>query len=402
MRISTSLVLAAALAGVGLDASADVQGFLYGKVTMRSGDVYQGRLRWGAEEAFWDDLFNSAKEELTALDYLPSRDRGRSRVKIDVLGIDIGANVGASRQFQCRFGDISKIEVTGEEQAELTMRDGTHLDVSGSSNDVSAEITVWDQGAGDIELRWNRIDTIEFLTTPGNLDVESERLRGKVETEAGPFEGFIQWDSQECLTTDKLDGESEDGKVALPMGQIEQIDRRHDSVTVKLRDGRSLDLSGTNDVNSSLRGILIEEPRYGRIEVSWDAFESLTFLPPGPSGPSYDSFGPGKKLDAAVTDADGEVRTGRIYFDLDEEATWEMLNGSEMGISYNIPFSAIRTVEPLNRRSSRITLANGEKLRLEESQDVGERNDGILLFLNADDDDPVYLSWRDVELIELR
>ena len=38
------------------------QGYIYGKITMDNGNVYQGVIRWGDEEAFWDDMFNSTVE----------------------------------------------------------------------------------------------------------------------------------------------------------------------------------------------------------------------------------------------------------------------------------------------------------------------------------------------------
>ena len=42
----------------------DRSGLLYGTVTMSSGTEYRGVLRWGSEEAYWDDIFNSSKTEL--------------------------------------------------------------------------------------------------------------------------------------------------------------------------------------------------------------------------------------------------------------------------------------------------------------------------------------------------
>ena len=50
--------------------------FLYGEIATRSGNEYKGFLRWGTEEAFWDDLFHSGKEDLP---FLKDRDRDRKR-----------------------------------------------------------------------------------------------------------------------------------------------------------------------------------------------------------------------------------------------------------------------------------------------------------------------------------
>ena len=47
-----------------VDAQQDNQGFIYGRVVTHSGTEYEGFLRWGTQEAAWDDLFNSVKEDL--------------------------------------------------------------------------------------------------------------------------------------------------------------------------------------------------------------------------------------------------------------------------------------------------------------------------------------------------
>lgn len=92
------------------------------------------------------------------------------------------------------------------------------------------------------------------------------------------FEGFIQWDSQECLDLDRLDGESGDGEMSVELGRIRAIEKHdEDGAWIELKDGRRLLLEGTNDVDASIRGILVEAPRYGRVEIPWAAFERAQF-----------------------------------------------------------------------------------------------------------------------------
>jgi len=57
-------------------------GHLYGTVTTTSDHEYTGLLRWGTEEAFWDDLFNSAKGDLPYLEEYEKETRQRDRIKI--------------------------------------------------------------------------------------------------------------------------------------------------------------------------------------------------------------------------------------------------------------------------------------------------------------------------------
>jgi hypothetical protein len=380
---------------------------------MRSGSEYTGLLRWTDEEAFWGDLFNSMKDELPYQDedmleeleedYGRRRDRDGGSGTIRVLGYKIqwgGDSWGGSRQFMARFGDIEAIRVFDDDEAEIVMRSGSVYRVSGYSNDVGATIHVKDDSLGEIQLKWDKIETIQFLPTPASVSPGTYRLHGRVMTDTGSFVGYIQWDSQECLDTDLLDGESEDGKMSIEMGRIRSIERRgRRSSVVELKDGRELRLRGTNDVNQDIRGIFVEDERYGRVKVSWDAFDRAEFDDRGGSGPSYADFGDGYPLDGTIHTREGERLSGRIVFDLDEAESWEILNGSKDDVEYYIPFSMIAAIEPGGRDDSIVVLRSGEEIRLEDGQDVSDSNDGILVF---EDEDPLYVHWDDVDRIDFR
>ena len=321
-----TIVTAAALAVCAGPAAADNQGFIYGRITTESGSTYEGRMRWGKEEAFWDHHFDSTKEERPYVDKAPER-RGREPIKI--FGITIGMrwdDVSDGRSLIARFGDVRKIEVLGGDEAVLHMKNGSEVEIDGGSNDLGGKIHIWDGEIGEIDVRWSKIEEIEFLPTPVDLEVAEHRLYGTVESRAGDFTGFIQWDKDECLSSDKLDGESEDGEMAIEMGKIRVIERHtRNSSRVVLRSGRELILDDTNDVDSGNRGIFVEDPRYGRVLVDWDAFERLELREPDSSGPRYADFSPPRPLSGKVTSEDGAVHTGRIVYDLDEIETWEIL-----------------------------------------------------------------------------
>ena len=388
----------------------DGQGFIYGKVTTDSGQAYTGFLRWSDEEAFWDDLFHSLKEELPyqgggewADEAWRDRDRPReSRIRIfgkDIVILSRDDDYDeVSRVFICRFGDIERIRVTGSDDAEIYLKSGSHLEVSGYSNDVGTTVRVRDDSFGDIDIRWNRIETIEFMPVPTGRESDVFRLHGKVETAVGELEGFIQWDKEECLSSDELDGDTIDGNVSIPFGNIRSIERegRHSS-TVVLKDGRSMRLRDSNDVNSENRGIMVEDPRYGRLTVPWSEFDRLIFSDAGSSGRSYDDFPPLQELRGTVRHVDGTEYQGRVVIDLDEAEGWEMLNGSWEDVQCDIPLAMVTKIAPRSRHGSMVTLATGEVLRLEDGQDVSDRNDGVLIFVNGDD--PVYVAWDDVKEI---
>lgn len=400
-RLAIGLALGPALAGATFVHAADTSGFLYGTITTKSGQEHEGRLRWGTEECAWGDLFNSSKAELPRRDEVPS-DRRARRATLNLFGFEIGlSHHGASgRQFVARFGDIDRIEVTGRDDAVVVMKSGRRVEVEGGSNDLGAntKIAVWDASLGKVELEWRKIDRIQFRPTPRDLPVADHRLYGVVHTGAGDFRGWIQWDQDECLSTDVLDGETEDGDLDIPMGNIRTIEPRgRRSSRVVLRDGRELELSGTNDVDSDNRGIFVEDERFGRVLVSWDAFERAELSDPPGSGPAYAAFAAGKPLRGTVTTRAGRKLTGRLVHDLDEEGTAELLNGERRGIEYYIPFAMVASVTPTGSDRSRVELVNGQKLDLERSADVGKGNAGVLVL--AKDKRPAYVPWEEVERI---
>jgi hypothetical protein len=377
------------------------QGFLYGTVETRSGQNYTGVIRWGKEESFWDDHFNSVKEDLPYREVLPPEER-RRRKSIKVLGIDVDVKWEGdyvSRQFVARFGDIVSIVPTGKEGLDVHMKGGVVERVNGGSNDIGIDITVNDESLGEVMVPWDRIERVTFRATPSNVDVPALRLAGDVATDAGEFTGFIQWDSDECLSTDKLDGESEDGKVSIPFGKIRSIARSTSSRSrVTLTDGRELSMSGSNDVDESIRGILVEDPRYGRVKIGWGAFQEVTFRESRETGRSYDEYSPSHEIRGRVTDTDGKVHSGLIVIDLDETQSWEFLNGSDREIDYLIPLASVQSIEP-GRRGSVVVLRGGAQVDLSEGKDVSDESDGVLIRTGGKNG--TYLAWDEVERIDL-
>jgi hypothetical protein len=396
LALAGSFLLAHAAAA---DENAD--GFIFGRVKTRTGNTYQGFLRWGKEEACWGDHFNSTKEDVEYVRFVPKRER---RYPIEIFGIRLGVRrvlAEDSKQFVARFGDIARIKVTHGQEAEVTMKSGTTIIVDGGSNDLEDDILVRDSELGELRVPWRKIDTIDFLPVPPDARPYATRLFGRVKTTAGEFAGFIQWDSEECLSIDMLDGDAEDGRLSIEFGKIraiERLDRRSASVT--LRDGRTIELSGSNDVDDDIRGIFVDDERFGRIKIPWKVFRSVEFTPAPTSGPSYGQFRAGVVLRGTVTGEDGTAHRGRIVFDIDEAESWEILDGKADDVDYSIPFERVASVEPRGRHASVVKLRNGLELRLEDSNDVSEDNSGVLIFAGPETE-PRYLAWEDVRKIEL-
>ncbi len=385
------------------------QGFLYGRVTTKSGTPYEGRLRFGGdEEAFWGDYFNGFKEENPWAANVPPERLTESR-PVTVLGVEITRRknrLNLGRPFMARFGDIRRIEPSGRELL-VTLRSGTGFILDRfDADDFADGVRVWDDRHGVVDLGERRIPAIEFLPT-ADLEAAPDRLHATVRTAQGSFTGFVQWDRQYSVGVDELQGRTDDGELSLRLDAIRAIARdSEDSALVTLRDGRKLMLSGTRAVGRGNRGVYVDDRRYGRVLVSWAAFERLDFGGGDGSGPAYDDFPPGQPLSGTVTTRTGRRLAGRLVFDLDESETTETLDAPAGGIDYTIPFGLVASVVLPDRegcgpgRHAGVTLHSGETLELECAGDLGEGNAGMLIFTDGSES-AEYVAWGDVERIDL-
>ncbi|NNE27182.1 MAG: hypothetical protein HKN09_10090 [Saprospiraceae bacterium] len=389
--------------------------FIYGKVTTIDNETYEGQIRWGGEEAFWFDMFNSSKEKNEYLKYL-------SDDQLDALNghEDNHASNNWNKWFKssknswsnwdnkhthlfaCQFGDIASLIIHGDEDVELVLKNGEALHLDGGSNDIGADVMVHDGEIGDVNIDWRRIKKVEFMNTPNGLvSGFGQALWGAVETEHGNFTGFLQWDHDERLTKDVLDGEYEDGELSIEFGKIKKIQKYGHGSKVTLHSGRSFNLYDSNDVDEDNRGIIVNIPGQGRVDIEWDEFVSMTIAEQADNyNYSYTSFTGDQALNATVETVEGKKYSGALVFDLDEKYQLEMLDGVKDDITYFIPFGHVAEISPLNREESEVILINGTKLILEEKVDVTRNNDGVLVFENAQN--PQYIPWNQVRKVSFR
>jgi hypothetical protein len=381
------------------------QGFLYGRIKTVDGATYEGRLRWGGdEEAFWGDYFNGSKDENLWIAHAPP-ERLKERRPIKVFGFKIAdrlRQINLDRPFMARFGDIARIEARGGE-VRVTLKSGTGFDLDRfSAGDIDDGVRVWDGERGIVDLDSRRIHTIELLPTP-SLGAAPYRLHGTVRTRQGEFTGFLQWSRKECVAPDELDGRTAEGALSLRFDVIRSIARRsQDSSLVTLLDGREIVLSDSGEVGRGNRGIYVDDRRYGRVLISWNAFQRVDFSPGG-SGPAYGDFPPGRQLTGSVTTVGGDRLSGRLVFDLDESETTETLDAPSQGVDYTIPFGLIASITLPGRaeegpQRAGIILHDGEELQLECTGDLGEGNAGMLIFADGRLR-PEYVPWTDIEHI---
>lgn len=403
-RAPAGMRLAAATSPAVVSSTTDAhEGLLYGRVTTGDGGVYEGRLRFGGdEEALWGNYFNGFKDKNPWVAHAPPERLPKERHAMSVFGIAIAVEWRADlgRPFMARFGDLARIEPRGRD-LRVTLKSGTlfHLD-RWAADDFADGVRVWDGRRGVVDLRERQIRSIEFLPT-ARLGSGPHPLYGTVRTRQGDFTGFVQWDREACVASDGLPGRTADGAVTVRFATIRSIARHsRESSLVTLVDGRETVLSGTRAVGSGNRGIHVDDPRYGRVLISWDAFERVDFVSGG-AGPAYDDFPAGRPLTGQVITRSGRRLAGRLVYDLDESETTETLDAPSQGVDYTIPFGLIAAIVPIGlgmdggQPAARVTLHGGEELQLEGAGDLGGWNAGILIFVDGRQR-PEYVPWADV------
>lgn len=383
--------------------------FIYGRITTVEGGTYEGRLRWGGgEEAFWGDYFNGAKKENPWAGHVPAAQRPVERRPFEVFGLTIYTReepMDLGRLFMARFGDLARIEASGRD-VRVTLKSGAAFVLDRfSASDFDDGVLVWDGERGATGLDSMRIRVIELRPAPAGGAVP-DRLHGTVRTRRGEeFRGFLQWDRTESLGSDELMGREGRDERAIRFDQIRSIARAsEDSSRVRLSDGQEVVLSGDRVAGGGNRGVYVDDARYGRVLVSWSAFERVEFSRGG-SGPAYEDFPPGGAITGSVTTRDGRRLTGRLVYDLDESEITETLDAPAAGVDYTIPFGLIGSIElpgseERGAQTARVVLHSGEELRLECEGDLGERNGGMLIFGDGRAR-PEYVAWREVGRVAL-
>ncbi len=390
--------------------------FMYGKIVTVDEKSYEGPIRWGREEVYWVDLFNAAKQENENLRYLSERDRERLDAQQNDSWISMSDNVARwvsgrfsnhrrdyTHQFTCQFGDIKSIRPTGSQRAEIELRNGTRVEVDGEGyNDVGNDIVILDKELGEVTLRWNRIEKVEFMKTPSALPGKfGEPLYGTVEAFGKKVSGYIQWDHDERLSTDKLDGESEDGKLSIEFGKIRSIEKKGGRSIVELKSGRRFEMSGSNDVAKGHRGVIVMNRDFPAFDIPWSEFDKVTFSDNADGDLlTFSDYKNPKELNARVKTRDGSTLSGRLIFDLDEAYDFELLQGKEGEFEYTIPFRSIKKITAKGSRRSVVELVGGKTVTLDDAQDVGDRNQGLLIFPGKERSS-TYIPWAEVESIEM-
>ncbi|HKJ93507.1 MAG TPA: hypothetical protein VJ957_10075 [Longimicrobiales bacterium] len=227
---------------------------LYGTLVTRDGRRFTGFVAWDADEALGSDVLDG--------------DRDGHRRKIP-------------------FREIASIQRDGARGARVSLRDGDVFVLRGT-NDVdhsNSGIIVADTALGEARVDWDAFDRLD-LAPPPPLDFDAfgggHPLRATVVTRSdSSYTGHIRWDNDEAYSWEMLNGDLDDGtQLSIEFGEIASVDRITDrGCRVTLRDGRTFELRGSNDVDEGNKGIYIRLSD-GRLEaVWWEDLARVEFLP---------------------------------------------------------------------------------------------------------------------------
>jgi len=88
--------------------------------------------------------------------------------------------------------------------------------------------------------------------------------------------GEIAWDNDETRSWEMLNGEMDGIEFQIEFGNVARIRKTGRGALVELRDGRTFELDGSNDVDDGNRGISIWNGTLPQ-DVGWDEFAEVRF-----------------------------------------------------------------------------------------------------------------------------
>lgn len=241
---------------------------LYGVVEDRWGGQWTGYVAWDRDEALSGDVLDGS------LDGSPQKIAFGSIAAIERVGSG-GGELSLDKGFQ-------RLPTGG---SRVTLVDGEVRVLSGSNavGDGHRGVQVSDPALGQIDVPWDAFVRVRLSTPPGTAGYDTfdggARLRGSVSTDDGELlVGRIRWNADEAWSWESLEGSRRGIDYAVEFGHIASIERRSSrGATVTLRDGRTLILEESADVDRHNAGIVVELDDGTLRVVPWARFERAVF-----------------------------------------------------------------------------------------------------------------------------
>lgn len=295
-----------------------------------------------------------------------------------------------------------------------------------------------------VRLRFLLVTVVSALSMVALAQADnSGRIYGTIHTVDGDaFEGLIRWDKNEGSWVDVLDGTRDrderhrdqsstsgrhryssrrssfklfgvdiyknpnsytfiSGSAAqsgIRFGHLRSLEVLDDDrAMLTLKDGSEIEFSnGSTDIGTSVREIIVEDPKEGEVEFSWEDIESIEFSETNFSKPS--AFG--ERLYGTLTTRRGEEFSGFVCWDVDELFDNDVLDGEDQRRTRKIPFANVTSISRYSSSGAELILKSGDTIVLRGTNDVDESNRGIVI------SDPalgqVRVGWDNFERLEFK
>ncbi|TXK31169.1 hypothetical protein FVR03_19800 [Pontibacter qinzhouensis] len=416
LLLTYSFLLLLLLASALLPAVAQHEGFLYGEVLLTNNERHKGQILWSAGQTMWVDLLTAEKKDNPVLKYLNNEQLEKLSIeetqkKMDWGFMNLWKNQYPSRKhtFRARFGDIASISVTGGEEAVVVFKNGEKFNIFINDdpeykNQLGKNIRLYNASKEKVTIAWDKIAQIRFVATPSELPhLTTLPLYGTISTRSGSsYTGLLQWDKDEALTTNFVDGKDEENqKIKIRFRDVKSIRPKNEGALLTLTSGKEVFMQGTSNVSRSNQGLVVRHPDWGQVIIRWRDFKEASFAPyPENENFGYDAFQKPRSLKGSIFTTDNKTWRGTFVFDLDERLDLETLDGwDKAGALRMVPFRFVKQITPISSKQTQVLLRNGEKLILGDRSDVNETNWGLLVY--PQQGEYKYIPWNIVNRIVL-
>ncbi len=408
-NIKNTLLILATLLSLGTIAK-NPEPIMYGTLTLENGETITGSLRWGDQETFLSDIFNGEKNDTVGIEYLTEDQKEDlldhqpgPQANIGDLQITFKSFFGKDIEppfFNTNFGALKRIDFDGK-SVTATLHDGTLIATGDNHNDTGDDIYVKDSEGEVTEVDHDDIKSIQFFAAPEGARTFGDGIYGTVESSIGTFKGRIMWDKDERLTDEKLDGNDDEQEHEIKFADIKSIEKTADADVseVILKDGVELMLTGTNDVNRGNRGIWVDTPEYGRIEIDWYQFNKLTIEAVDVNWLTFQDYVElSKPISGSVILADGsKVTAQRIIFDMNQQSNAELLYADIGGNNRQVPLFKVKSMTKKSNQSLELLLRSGIKVIAMNNRSVTFQNNGLIV---SNNNRHQWYPWEKVQSIE--
>ncbi|MDH3593013.1 MAG: hypothetical protein OER88_14095 [Planctomycetota bacterium] len=203
----------------------------------------------------------------------------------EVLLDDILDGYEDRRSVEVAFEDIAEVVRSSHRGSIVKLHDGSERFLSGTNDvdDGHRGMDVLVPGLGRVRIPWDETTRVVFRPPPASPAYAAfdggGPLRARIEMTGGAaLEGRLLWDLDEGFSFEELDGDLDEAEISVAFRNVAKIEPLSGGGSrVVLRDGSELTLTGSNDVESSNRGIQIWNDE-GRVdEIAWERIEAVVF-----------------------------------------------------------------------------------------------------------------------------